>query len=178
MRAKRAAGAGGWKKNARNNRCHRDYPGARYSRRSHYGVEVDPEDDGEDRRSSSTDRYSVSANTGSNVGEDARKVLPRALDLFRQALHLPPDIVLLIDVRCAQLIEFADFGVDFDFLHHRGISGCNRLDLSVGERTALQIFRGAHRRFSPHHLMDEAGLGFEGLPLDRPIFRHFPVLAS
>jgi hypothetical protein len=29
-------------KNARNNRCHRDYPGARYCRGSHYGTEVDP----------------------------------------------------------------------------------------------------------------------------------------
>src|ERR1700692_468282 len=58
VRAKRAAGAGGWKKNARNNRCHRDYPGARYGRRSHHGVEVDPEDDGENSRTSATDRYS------------------------------------------------------------------------------------------------------------------------
>ena len=29
-------------KNARNNRCDRDYPGARYRRGSHYGTEVDP----------------------------------------------------------------------------------------------------------------------------------------
>jgi hypothetical protein len=29
-------------KNARNNRCHLDYPGARYCRGSHYGTEVDP----------------------------------------------------------------------------------------------------------------------------------------
>ena len=57
----RARKAGGGRrraeKNARNNRCHRDYPGARYRRRSHYGVEVDSQDDGEDRRGSSTDRY-------------------------------------------------------------------------------------------------------------------------
>jgi hypothetical protein len=102
----------------------------------------------------------VSANTGSNVGEDARKVLPRALDLFRQALHLPPDIVLLIDVRCAQLIEFADFGVDFDFLHHRGISGGYGLILGVGERAAFEILGLTDRHTAVHHLIDEPGFGF------------------
>ena len=45
-------------KNARNNRGHRDSLGARYGRRSYHGVEVDPQDNGEDRRSSSGDRHS------------------------------------------------------------------------------------------------------------------------
>src|SRR5450631_2835781 len=53
-----AAGANEWKKNARNNRCHRDSPGARYGRRSDHRAEVDAQDDGNDRRTSSTDRYS------------------------------------------------------------------------------------------------------------------------
>jgi hypothetical protein len=42
----RARKAGGGRKpvekNTRNNRCHRDHPGARYRRRSHHGPEVDP----------------------------------------------------------------------------------------------------------------------------------------
>src|SRR6266571_5837271 len=53
-----AAAANEWKKNARNNRCHRDSSGARYRRRSDHRAEVDPQDDGDDRRTSSTDRYS------------------------------------------------------------------------------------------------------------------------
>ena len=55
----RKAGAGRKpvEKNARNNRCHRDSPGARYRRRSHHGIEVDPQDDREDRRASSADRH-------------------------------------------------------------------------------------------------------------------------
>ena len=43
--AKPALVASAWKKNARNNRCHRDSPGARYRRRSHHRAEVDPQDD-------------------------------------------------------------------------------------------------------------------------------------
>jgi len=45
-------------KNARNNRGHRDSSGARHGRRSHHGAEVEPQDDGEDRRGSSGDRHS------------------------------------------------------------------------------------------------------------------------
>ena len=56
----RKAGAGRKRveKNARNNRCHRDSPGARYRRRSHHRAEVDPQDDREDRRGSPADRHS------------------------------------------------------------------------------------------------------------------------
>src|ERR1035437_5800702 len=57
-RAGLAAGASRWKKNARNNRGHRDSSGARHSRRSHHRTEVDPQDDREDRRGSSGDRHS------------------------------------------------------------------------------------------------------------------------
>jgi hypothetical protein len=44
-------------KNARNSRGHRDSSGARYGRRSHHRIEVDPQNDREDRRGSPTDPY-------------------------------------------------------------------------------------------------------------------------
>src|SRR5205823_14943597 len=56
-RAKPALDVSAWKKNARNNRCHRDSSGARHRRRSHHRVEVDPQDDRQDRGGSPTDRY-------------------------------------------------------------------------------------------------------------------------
>src|ERR1700692_1005994 len=52
-----AADANEWEKNVRNNRCHRNSSGARYRRRSDHRAEVDPQDDGDHRRTSSTDRY-------------------------------------------------------------------------------------------------------------------------
>src|SRR6516225_8577969 len=56
--AEPAAGASLWKKNARNNRCHRDSSGARYRWRSHHRAEMDPQDDREDRRGPPADRHS------------------------------------------------------------------------------------------------------------------------
>ena len=50
------------------------------------------------------------------------------------------------------------------FLNDGRIAGCDRLDLRVGESAAFEILRRANRRFSPHHLLDEAGLCFQRLP--------------
>jgi hypothetical protein len=73
-------------------------------------------------------------------------------------------MALLISMYRSKLIQLSNLGIDLDFFDYSRIAGCNGLDLGVSESTALQIFRGAHRCFSTHHLMDEAGLGFEGLP--------------
>ena len=102
--------------------------------------------------------------SGGDVGFDIGQVLFRFRDLPRQVANLPADMALLIGVNGAQLIELSDFRIDLDLFNDGRIAGCNRLDLRVGERAALQILRRAHRGFSPHHLLDEAGLGFERLP--------------
>jgi hypothetical protein len=73
-------------------------------------------------------------------------------------------VALLIGMYRSKLIQLSDFGVDLDLFDDGRIAGCNRLDLGVSESAALQILRGTHRRFSPHHLVDEAGFGFERLP--------------
>jgi hypothetical protein len=67
--------------------------------------------------------------------------------------------VLLVEVRGAQMVELADFGVGFHFLHHGGIAGGNRLDLGIGERAAVEVFCRSDGCLPVHHLLDEAGLG-------------------
>ena len=84
--------------------------------------------------------------------------------LLRQGAELPADAVLLVEVRGAQLVELADFGVDFDLFHHGGIAGGDGLDFGVGQSAAVEILGGADRGLAAHHLLDEAGLGFQGLP--------------
>ena len=91
-------------------------------------------------------------------------VFPGALDLLGQALHLPADIVLLVDVGGAQLVELADFGIDLDLFHHRRIARGDGLDFGVGERAAFEVFRLAHGDAAVHHLIDEAGLRLQRLP--------------
>ena len=75
--------------------------------------------------------------------------LARARNLLRQAANLPADVVLLVEVRGAQLVELADFGVDFDLFHHGRIAGGDGLDFGVGERAAFEILGGAHRDVCP-----------------------------
>ena len=94
---------------------------------------------------------------GENVGRDGCEVCPGALDLLGQAFHLPTDIVLLVDIRGAELVELADFGIDLDFFHHRGVSGSDGLDFGIGERAAFEVFRLAHRDAAIHDLINEAG---------------------
>ncbi len=107
----------------------------------------------------------------------ARSLL-RLRDLPGQVANLPPNVALLIRVNGAELVELANLGIDFDFLHDSRISRCNRLDLRIGERAAFEVLGRTDRRLAPHHLMDEAGLCLQRLPLDRPIFRHFSTVVS
>ena len=69
-----------------------------------------------------------------------------------------------LQVRGAQLVEPADFGVDPDLFHDRRVARGDRLDLGVGERPAIEVLGGAHRDAAGHHLLDEAGLRLQGLP--------------
>ena len=101
---------------------------------------------------------------GEDIGGDGSVVLPGALDLLGQAFHLPADVVLLVDMRGAKLVELADFGIDLDLFHDGGIARGDGLDLGVGERAAFEVFGLAHGDAAVHHLIDEAGLGFEHLP--------------
>jgi hypothetical protein len=93
----------------------------------------------------------------SDVGGDGGVVFPGALDLLGQALHLPADVVLLVDVGGAELVELADFGIDLDLFHHGRIARGDGLDLGVGERAAFEVFRLAHGDAAVHDLIDEAG---------------------
>ena len=90
--------------------------------------------------------------------------LSRVGDLLGQIAKLPADVVLLVEMGGAQLVELADLGVDFDLFHHGGIAGGDGLDFGVGESAAFEILGGADRSLAAHDLLDEAGLGFEGLP--------------
>src|SRR5471030_1362453 len=99
-----------------------------------------------------------------DVGLDLGQMLFSFRDLPRQVANLPTDMTLLIAVNGAKLVQLAQFRVDLDFFNDGRITRSNRLDLRIGESAALQILRRAHRGFSPHHLLDEAGLGFQGLP--------------
>ena len=99
-----------------------------------------------------------------DVGFDLRQVLLRFGDVARQVANLPSDVALLVGMNGAQLVELADFGIDLDLLDDGGIAGRDRLDLGVGESAAFEVLRRADRRFSAHHLMDKARLGFQRLP--------------
>ena len=91
-------------------------------------------------------------------------VFPAALDLLRQAFHLPSDVVLLVDMRGAELVEFADFGIDLDLFHDGGIARGDGLDLGIGECAAFEVFRLADGDAAIHDLIDEARFRFEHLP--------------
>ena len=90
--------------------------------------------------------------------------LSRVFDLLGQIPKLPADAVLLVEVNRAQMVELADLGVDFDLFHHGGIAGRDGLDFGVSQSAAFEILGGADRSLAAHDLLDEAGLGFEGLP--------------
>jgi len=75
-----------------------------------------------------------------------------------QVAELPADVVLLVDMYGAQLVELAHFGVDSDLLHDRGIARGDGLDFGVGKRPTFEVLGAAHRSVSGHHLLDEAGL--------------------
>ena len=85
--------------------------------------------------------------------------------------------MLLVDVRRAELVELADFGVHLDLLHDGGVARGDGLDLRVGESAGLQILGSTHRGVPAHHLLDKAGLGFQGLPHIgiKGAFRHVAV---
>ena len=102
--------------------------------------------------------------SGGDVGFDVSQMLFCFGDLPRQVANLPADMTLLIGVNGAQLVQLADFRVDLDLFNDGRIAGGDRLDLRVGESAAFEILRRANRSFSPHHLVDEAGLCFERLP--------------
>ncbi len=88
----------------------------------------------------------------------------RVFDLLGQVTKLPADTVLLVEVNRAQLVELADLGVDFDLFHDGGIAGGDGLDFGVSESAAFETLGGADRSLATHDLLDEPGLGFEGLP--------------
>ncbi len=69
-------------------------------------------------------------------------------------------------LRCTarRLVELAHFGINSDFLHDRGIARGDGLDLGIGKRPAFEVLGAAHRGVAGHHLLDEAGLGLQGLP--------------
>ena len=48
--------------------------------------------------------------------------LPGVGDLPGQVAEVPANLVLLVEMHGAQLVELEDFGVDSDFLHDRGIA--------------------------------------------------------
>ena len=64
----------------------------------------------------------------------------------------------------AQLVELADFGIDFDLFHHGRIARSDRLDFGVGESAAFEILGDADGDASAHHLLDEPGFRLVGLP--------------
>ena len=66
-------------------------------------------------------------------------IFPGAFDLLGQAFHLPADVVLLVEMGGAQLVELADFGIDLDLFHDGGIAGGDGLDFGVGERAAFEV---------------------------------------
>ena len=72
--------------------------------------------------------------------------------------------MLLVVMGRAQLIELANFGVDFDFFHDGRIAGSNGLDLGVGESSTFEVFRLPDGDASVHDLIDEARLGLKHLP--------------
>src|SRR5450432_4213274 len=111
-----------------------------------------------------TELRSLACISSGNIGLDLGQMLFRFRDLPRQVANLPTDMTLLIAVNGAELVQLAKFRIDLDFFNDGRITGSNRLDLRIGESATLQILRRAHRGFSPHHLLDEAGLGFQGLP--------------
>ena len=61
--------------------------------------------------------------------------------MLGQAFDLPADVVLLVDMGGAKLVELADFGIDLDLFHHGGVSGGDGLDLGIGESAAFEVFR-------------------------------------
>ena len=95
---------------------------------------------------------------------DFRQVLFCFGDVTRQIANLPSDVALLVGMNGAQLVELADFRIDLDLFNDGRIAGGDCLDLRVGESAAVEVLGRANRRFSPHHLLDEAGLGFQRLP--------------
>ena len=101
---------------------------------------------------------------GEDIGGDGGVVFPGALDLLGQAFHLPADVVLLVDMGGAKLVELADFGIDLDLFHDGGVSGGDGLDLGIGERAAFEVFRLADGDAAVHDLIDEAGFRLQHLP--------------
>src|ERR1019366_2056496 len=102
--------------------------------------------------------------SGGDVGLDLGQMLSSFRDLSGQVANLPTDMTLLIAVNGAKLVQLAQFRINLDFFNDGRITGSYRLDLRIGESATLQVLRRAHRGFSPHPLLDEAGLGFQGLP--------------
>ena len=102
------------------------------------------------------------------AGDDVRpqmlEGLPGVTDLLGQVAELPADFVLLVEMHGAELVELADFGVDSDLLHHRGIARGDGLDFGVGQGAAFEVLGAAHRGVAGHDLLVEAGLGLQGLP--------------
>src|SRR5579863_1363840 len=101
---------------------------------------------------------------GRDINFDISQMLLLLLNPSQQVENLPTDMSLLIGVNGAQQIELSDFGVDVDLFNDGRIARGDCLDLRIGERAALKILGRPDRGFSPHHLLDEAGLGFERLP--------------
>lgn len=52
-------------------------------------------------------------------------------DFVGEAPDLPADVVLLVEMGGAELVEVADFGVYFYLFHYGGIAGCDGLDFGL-----------------------------------------------
>ena len=83
------------------------------------------------------------------AGDDVRLQMLEGLAGRRlspgQVAELPADVVLLVEMHGAQLVELADFGVDSDLLHDRGIARGDGLDFGVGQRPAFEVLGAADR---------------------------------
>jgi hypothetical protein len=83
--------------------------------------------------------------TRSDIGGHPCKALACALYLAWKAGELRLNGILLIHMGGPELVELAYFGINFDLFHDGGITGRNRLDLGISERTAFDVLGLPHR---------------------------------
>ncbi len=84
-------------------------------------------------------------------------------DVPGQVAELPADFVLLVEMHGAQLVELATSVSILTFSMTRDCPS-DGLDFRVGKRAAFKVLGAAHRGVAGHDLLDEAGLGLQGLP--------------
>src|SRR5258708_15742859 len=97
----------------------------------------------------------------SNIADAAR----RELDLALGVANLPPDRMLIVDMRRVQAFEARDLGLKPRLLHEAWIAGCDRL--GHGELVGLastQVLEAPHARIARQRGGDETGLALIVLP--------------